>query len=183
MIAQLEGLLFLCGDEGITTHDIKSILNLNDHNLQNLISSLKKDYENQERGLNLEVYGDICKLVTKKEHAEVYSKLVELEVSRPLSQSSLEVLAIIAYNQPITRSRVDEVRGIGSAHILRRLTSKNLIEEFGRSELPGRPILYKTTSKFLDSLGIKNLEELPKIDELEENSEEKDLFSSKYTEL
>lgn len=182
MTAPLEGVLFLCGDEGITKEELKEILNLNNKELDELLEKLSFDYENATRGIKLEIFGDICKLVTKKEYSDTFSKLVEIDSNRPLSQAALEVLAIIAYNQPITRSKVDEIRGIGSSNLMRKLVLKDLIYEFDRSELPGRPILYKTTSKFLDSIGLKSLEQLPEIKEEDESKEEKDLFSSKYTE-
>lgn len=182
MTAPLEGILFLCGDEGISKDDLKEILELKETDLNNLIETLMYEYENNSRGIKLEVFGDLCKLVTKKEHANVYAKLVELDTNRPLTQAALEVLAIIAYNQPITRSRIDEIRGIGSSHIVRKLVVKDLIIEASRSEQPGRPILYKTTSKFLDSLGLKCLNDLPVIDENTSEENETDLFSSKYTE-
>lgn len=183
MIAPLEGILFLCGDEGISREDLKELLNLKEVELNDILEKLMYEYENDNRGIKLELFGDICKLVTKKEHANIYTKLVELDTSRPLSQTALEVLAIIAYNQPITRSRIDEIRGIGSSHIVRKLVFKDLIVEDSRSEQPGRPILYKTTSKFLDSLGLKTLKDLPVINENFEEDIEKDLFASKYTEV
>lgn len=182
MTAPLEGILFLCGDEGISKDDLKEILDLKETDLNQLLENLTFEYENNNRGIKLEVYGDLCKLVTKKEHANIYAKLVELDTNRPLSQAALEVLAIIAYNQPITRSRIDEIRGISSSHIVRKLVVKDLIFEASRSEQPGRPILYKTTSKFLDSLGLKSLNDLPVIDENSTEENETDLFSSKYTE-
>lgn len=183
MIAPLEGILFLCGDEGISKDDLKEILDIKEVELSQLIENLSYEYENNNRGIKLEVFGDLCKLVTKKEYSSVYSKLVEIDTNRPLSQSALEVLAIIAYNQPITRSRIDEIRGISSSHMLRKLVVKDLIYEASRSEQPGRPILYKTTSKFLDSLGLKSLSDLPVIDENSLVENETDLFSSKYTEV
>ena len=99
-----------------------------------------------------------------------------------LSTSALETLAIIAYNQPMVRSQIDEVRGVDSSYNVRRLVLKGLIEEKGRSELPGRPILYGTTDKFLSHFGISSLAELPKIESDEEIDEDVDLFESKYQE-
>ena len=99
-----------------------------------------------------------------------------------LTQSNLETLAIIAYNQPITRSQIEEVRGVSSTHIIRKLLIRNLIQEVGRSELPGRPILYGTSDFFLDYFGISSLEQLPVIETEEIVEEEKNLFDSKYKE-
>ena len=104
--------------------------------------------------------------------------------SNTLSQAALETLAIIAYNQPVTRTQVDEIRGVNSGQVMRKLVAKNLIKEIGRSDAVGRPILYKTTSDFLDYFGLATIEELPKIEELKigEASEETDLYHSRYQE-
>ena len=101
-----------------------------------------------------------------------------------LSQAALEVLAIIAYNEPITRAKVDEMRGVDSAYILRKLLAKGLIKEAGRSDLPGHPILYKTTDDFLDYFGLSTKDDLPDIDTIiVEDDGEKDLFKSGYKEI
>lgn len=182
MIGPLEGILFLVGTEGINKNDLMRILEVNNEELDKLIGGLQEMYNDQNRGLQLEIFGDMCKLITKKEHNLIYSKLVSIDIDRPLTTSALEVLAIIAYNEPITRTKIDEIRGVSSSHLVRRLLLKDLIEEAGRAETAGRPILYKTTSGFLDCFGIKNLDELPKIELCEKELEETDLFSSKYTE-
>ena len=104
-----------------------------------------------------------------------------------LSQAALETLAIIAYNEPITRIQVDKIRGVSSGQMIRKLVAKGLIKESGRSDLPGRPILYETTNDFLDYFGLKNIEELPDMEKYieeaeEEIEEEKDLYTAKYKE-
>ena len=100
-----------------------------------------------------------------------------------LSNQALETLAIIAYNEPITRIDVDEIRGVDSAYVVRRLLAKGLIKECGRDDKPGHPILYKTTDEFLDYFGLSSKEDLPKIEELkQEDNEDKDLFKSTYKE-
>ena len=101
--------------------------------------------------------------------------------SDTLSEAALETLAIVAYNQPITRLVIDEIRGVSSSHIVRKLVSKNLICEIGRSETAGRPILYGTTSLFLDYFGLKTIKDLPQI-EINIDDSEKDLYNSKYNE-
>lgn len=182
MIAPIEGILYLCGEEGISKNDLKKILNISDQELEEAIFELKKIYDDDSRGIKIEFYGDCLKLVTKVEYCDIFSKLVEVDANKPLSTSALEVLAIVAYNQPITRIKIDEVRGVNSHHMVRKLLLKELIEETGRSNLPGRPILYKTTVKFLDCLGIKDLNELPNIEIQDKDIEESELFSSKYKE-
>ena len=179
--AVLEGLLFVCGDEGITREKLLKILKVSEEDLQKIIEDYEKDLNSEERGLKLEKYNDNYKLVTKKEHANFYKSLVDEEVSDTLSPAALETLAIIAYNQPITRIMVDEIRGVSSAYVMRKLVLKNLIKEVGKSELPGRPLLYGVTDQFLDYFGLKSLDDLPKI-ENDEIEDTKELFTSKYKE-
>lgn len=179
--AVLEGLLFVVGDEGITKEKLCNILGISSEDVQRLINEYCNDLKSDDRGFMLEEFNDNYKLVTKKEHYSYYKNLVNEEMSDTLSPAALETLAIIAYNQPITRLMVDEIRGVSSVYVMRKLILKNLIKEVGRSELPGRPILYGVTDQFLDYFGLKSLDELPKI-EKEETTETTELFSSKYKE-
>ncbi len=179
--AVLEGLLFVVGDEGISKERLVKIMGISDDELQKILNDYSVDLESSDRGIRLEKYNNNYKLVTKKEHAEFYKSLVDEEVSDTLSPAALETLAIIAYNQPITRLMVDEIRGVGSTYVMRKLVLKNLIKEVGKSDLPGRPILYGVTDQFLDYFGLKSLDDLPKIDE-EETVDNQDLFTSKYRE-
>lgn len=181
----LEGLLFVSGDEGLTIEEIKQLLDINDEELKEIILSLQNDYRNEERGIKIETLGLSLKLVTKKEHKDYYQKLFNNEQNDTLSQSGLETLAIIAYNEPITRMQIDEIRGVNSSYVLRKLSLKGLVEEKGKSELPGKPILYGVTNQFLDYFGLKTINDLPKletIEPLEDIEFETDLFSSKYVE-
>lgn len=178
----IEGILFLVGSEGISKEDLISILETDEKTLEKEIEELSKKYESKEHGIKIEYLGNKLKLTTKKEHKEYYEKLAEEEISATLSPACLEALVIIAYNQPITRVKVDEIRGVGSSHLIRKLLLKNLIKELGKSDAPGRPNLYGTTDEFLDYFGLKSIEDLPKIEEIEEVDEEKNLFESKYTE-
>lgn len=179
--AVLEGLLFVVGDEGISKEKLLKILDISEEKLQKIIDEYDKDLQSDDRGFRLEEYNNNYKLVTKKEHADFYKSLVDEEVTDTLSPAALETLAIIAYNQPITRIMVDEIRGVSSAYVMRKLVLKNLIKEVGKSELPGRPLLYGVTDQFLDYFGLSSLDDLPKIDE-EETVEDQDLFTSKYKE-
>lgn len=180
MKAVLEGLLFVSGDEGISQEQLENVLSLPKEEVEKLIEELKTDYAN--RGMMIESFGSKFKFVTRKEHAEYYKKLFNNEDNGNLSPSALETLAIIAYNEPVTRVMIDEIRGVSSAHIVRKLVFRNLIQEKGRSNLPGRPILYGVTDEFLDYFGLNSTNDLPKVPEIEEEKEE-DLFSSKYTEV
>ncbi len=183
LLPVLEGLLFISGDLGLSFDQIKEILVIDDKQLQELIGQLNGEYENGNRGIKLKIFGGNLKLVTKDEHKEYYQKYANTEENGELSQASLETLAIIAYNQPVTRSKVEEIRGVNSSRIVRRLLDRDFIKELGRSELPGRPIIYGVNYKFLDYFGLKSLEELPQFDfKLPEDNSEEDLFESRYKE-
>lgn len=179
----LEGILFVVGDEGVTLNQICDLLEITMEEAKELLKSLKSKYESDDRGLRISYLGNAFKLTTKKEHKEYYKKLVDNPETNLLSQAALETLAIIAYNQPITRVEIDQMRGVGTSHILRKLLAKGLIKETGKSTMPGRPNLYGTTSDFLDYFGIATIEDLPKISfETEEESEKTELFTSIYKE-
>ena len=119
MIAVLEGLLFLVGEEGLSLEEIEEILNISKEEALKILDELKQEYENENRGITLNMLGGVYKLTTKNEHKDYYSKLAEVSSMKSLSQSALETLAIIAYNEPITRSEVDELRGVNSTQIIR----------------------------------------------------------------
>jgi segregation and condensation protein B len=185
--AVLEGLLFVVGEDGLTIDQIEEVLNIDEEAAKNLIRELKKDYEDETRGLRIDFLGNRFKLTTKFEHKEYYQKLIENPETNFLSQAALETLAIIAYNEPITRIQVDALRGVGSTSIIRKLVAKGFIKECGRSDVAGRPILYETTHEFLDYFGLASIEDLPNINEIIEEVEEEsdtntDLYTSKYTE-
>ncbi len=181
--AILEGMLFVVGDDGLTIDQIKDVLELDDEETKKLIISLKQKYEEPDRGIRINYLGNTFKLTTKKEHKDFYKKLIENPETNTLSQSALETLAIIAYNEPITRIMVDDIRGVSSREMIRKLVAKGLVKEFGRSDLPGRPILYKTTSEFLDYFGLSSKDDLPKFDiQIQNTVENIDLYKSKYTE-
>ncbi len=178
----LEGILFVVGDEGISLNSLCEIMNINLEEAKELLLKLKSNYESADRGIRISYLGDAFKLTTKEEHKEYYQKLVENPETNTLSPSALEVLAIIAYNQPITRIEIDEMRGVSSTYIIRRLVAKGLIKEAGKSKLPGRPNLYRTTREFLDCLGLASINELPELQEEKIDDGEKELFSSMYKE-
>lgn len=187
--ALLEGFLFVVGEDGLTIKQIGELLEIDDEEVKEVLEELKKDYEAEDRGLRIDFLGNKLKLTTKFEHREYYQKLIENPETNYLSQSALETLAIIAYNQPITRIQVDTIRGVGSRDVMRKLVAKGFIKEVGRSGLPGRPILYETTSEFLDYFGLATIDDLPNmesfIEELAQknNDDEDDLYKSKYVEI
>ncbi len=185
--AVLEGLLFVVGEDGLTIEQISDVLNITAEEAKTLIMDLKKDYESEDRGLRIDFLGNRFKLTTKFEHKDYYQKLIENPETNTLSQAALETLAIIAYNEPITRVQIDTIRGVGSVSILRKLVAKGFIKESGRSDLPGRPILYETTNEFLDYFGLSSTKDLPNMEDIingvsVEEDDNKDLYTSKYAE-
>ena len=185
-LAVLEGLLFVVGEEGLSLEQIEDVLEINEDESKLLVKRLRENYEAEDRGLRIDFLGNKFKLTTKFEHKEYYQKLIENPLTNTLSQAALETLAIIAYNEPITRIQVDKLRGVSSSQMMRKLVAKGFIKETGRSDLPGRPILYETTSEFLDYFGLPNIEALPDmskfIEETNQETDETDLYQSKYKE-
>ncbi len=181
--AILEGLLFVVGDEGLTLDNICEIMLIDKNEVQELLKKLREEYNKESRGIRISFIGDAFKLTTKGEHKEYYQKLITTRGSNTLSQAALETLAIIAYNQPITRMEIDELRGISSINMIRKLMAKDLIKISGKSSLPGKPNLYRTTSEFLDYFGLATLGDLPELPNVvNNNDEEQELFTSIYKE-
>lgn len=178
----VEGLLYVQGDLGLTIKQIEDILEVDESTAKEIIFNLKNYYDENKRGLRITFLGNTIKLTTREEHRDYYQKLLEEPITNTLSQSALETLAIIAYNEPITRGEVDSFRGVDSSYVMRRLLAKGLIKECGKSDLPGKPILYKTTDDFLDYFGLASKDDLPSIEFLEEEGTPKDLYTSIYKE-
>jgi len=178
----LEGLLFVVGDDGLTLKQISELLDEDIDTCKEILLSLKQSYEAENRGIRISYLGDVFKLTTKKEHKDYYQKLIVNPNTNTLSQAALETLAIIAYNQPITRIEIDELRGVNNTWLLRKLVAKGLIKEVGKSTMPGRPNLYGTTSDFLDYFGLSTIKDLPKIEPKKEEKVTGDLFNSIYKE-
>ena len=176
----LEGLLFAVGDEGITPAQVEYVLEVNKDEVNSLLLELKDRYQNISSGVTIIEVAGVYKMTTKKEHAPYLKRLIQNPHQRGLSNAALEVLAIVAYRQPITRHEIENIRGASSDNVLRKLLNFSLIEERGRLEGPGRPILFKTTDEFLDYFGIKTLEELPELPFITPDfnlEEESDLFN------
>ncbi len=181
--AVIEGLLFASGDEGITIKQLCKVLDISEATATHIIEELKYDYENTNRGLLIMEANDALHLTTKPEHSEYFKKLLETPQTNKMSQAALETLAIIAYRQPITRAEIEEIRGVKSDGPVQTLINRSLIEEMGRKETVGRPILFRTTKDFLTYFGLTSLEELPPLPESDEedmNSQEVDLFFEKF---
>lgn len=180
-----EGLLFAAGEEGLTVQQLSKILELDQSTVQMIMDELKFDYENDMRGITLMQSNEVFHLTTKPEHAPYFEKWIQTPHSSRLSQAALETLAIIAYRQPITRTEIEEIRGVKSERPIQTLLSRSLIEEAGRKETSGRPILYTTSREFLTYFGLTSLDDLPPLPEdFDEMSVEKeaDLFFEKFQE-
>jgi segregation and condensation protein B len=149
----------------VSTARLGSVLDLPADGVRVLLLELEASY--QERGLRLQWVGNQVQLTTAPEAASAVELFLGLESVSRLSQAALEALAIIAYLQPATRPQVDQIRGVNSDGALRTLLSKGLIEEVGRLETPGRPILYATTTDFLQYFGLSALDDLPSLEEEE----------------
>ncbi|WP_085508742.1 SMC-Scp complex subunit ScpB [Thalassobacillus devorans] len=178
----VEGLLFAAGEEGINTNKLRNVLEVEQEALGEILDSLKIDYRDNKRGLALMAVDNMVYMTTKAEHAPYLKRLLDTPYASRLSQAALETLAIIAYQQPITRSEIEELRGVKSERAIQTLTTRSLIKEVGRKEGIGRPILYGTTKDFLTYFGISSLEDLPPLPEgNEEDVEtEADLFFEEF---
>ena len=181
MKSVLEGLLFVVGDEGLSIDEISSIIEKSKEETITLLEELNHDYEDENRGIEIKKLGEKYKLTTKEKNKKYYQKLTEISDVRKLSQSALETLAIIAYNEPITRLEVDELRGVSSAQMIRSLIAKDFVKELGRKDVAGRPILYGITKEFLDYFGLSSKDELPKFEDVKKD-DEVELYNSKYKE-
>lgn len=162
-----EAVLFACGS-AVSFEKIAISIGVNKSEIQKALELLKKRYEKQSSSVELIIYDEYAQFATKAEYGEIVRTALELRKNQPLSKAALEVLAIIAYNQPATRAFIDRVRGVESPSVVASLAEKGLIEEKGRLDAPGRPVLYGTTPIFLRTFGLCSTEELGELPELEE---------------
>ncbi len=156
----IEAILFASG-EPISASRIAEVLELDLRTAKNLLDGISDDFENRESGICVLKLGDSYQMTTNKEYADKVRAALDIRRNQPLSQAALEVLAIIAYNQPVTRAFMEQIRGVDCSGVVANLCEKELIEEAGRLDLPGRPIAFKTTANFLRAFGISSLDLLP----------------------
>ncbi|MBR4013359.1 MAG: SMC-Scp complex subunit ScpB [Clostridia bacterium] len=158
----IEAILYAAGYP-VKYTKIAEVLGLDLRNTKKLIENMAKDFnsDKSKRGINLLIFDETCQFCTKEQYAPYIREALGIRRGGNLSASSMEVLAIVAYNQPITRTFVDQVRGVDSSYAMNSLIDKGLIEACGRLDAPGRPMLYVTTEKFLRVFGIQSLSELP----------------------
>lgn len=165
--AAMEAVLFASG-EPVSLARLAEVLELDEETALRLAEDLKNDYNTRPGGLGIVRLDDRYQMITRRDYAEYIRKTMDIRRNTPLSQAAMEVLAIVAYNQPVTRAFIEQVRGVDCGAVVQGLAAKNLIEEKGRLELPGRPLLYGTTADFLRCFGVSSLSELPPLPQKEE---------------
>lgn len=172
MISALEAVLFANG-EPLSIERISQILEITPENVEKITKALAEKLDANKSGVMLLRLENTYQLASRKEYGAYIKKAFEIKRKTPLSPAALEVLAVVAYNQPITKAFIEQVRGVDCSGVISTLVEKELIEERGRLELPGRPLLYGTTKNFLRCFGINDLSELPELPK--ENTELNDV--------
>lgn len=158
--AALEAVLFAMA-EPVSTERLAGLLQIEPQVVERLCAHLQDAYAEEEHGIELLSLEGCWQFATKTAFGPTVRAALDTRRNTPLSSAALEVLAVIAYNQPVTRSFIEQVRGVDSSGVVQSLTAKGLIEEAGRLDLPGRPIAFQTTAAFLRCFGLASLEELP----------------------
>ena len=169
--ANLEAVLFVA-PVSVTLSQLASALDISEREVEKVLTQLGEDY--QERGLRIQRHAGRIQLTTAPEAGESVERFLGMEITTYLSQAALEALSIVAYEQPVTRPQVDSVRGVNSDGVMKSLLHKGLIQDIGRADGPGRPILYATTPEFLQQFGLNSLEEMPPMELEEEQGESVD---------
>lgn len=176
----IEAILFVAG-EPVQIKDIQRNLNVSELDVMRAIDKLAADFEEQKRGISLHRFGGHIQLSTRAEYAPYVEQMLQPVQRQSLSNAALETLAVIAYRQPVTRLDVEMVRGVKCDYSIQSLVNKNLIEEVGRKEALGRPILYGTTDAFLSHFGLSSVSDLPEpialltLEEKKEGDEDNEL--------
>ena len=156
----IEAILFASGEPVAITR-ISEVIGVDVPTARKLVISLSDDYENRDSGIRILKIEDSYQMTTAKEFSSFVRSALDMRRNQPLSQAALEVLAIIAYNQPVTRAFMEQIRGVDCSGVVATLCEKELIEEAGRLDLPGRPIAFRTTANFLRAFGLSGLDMLP----------------------
>ncbi|MBO4918639.1 MAG: SMC-Scp complex subunit ScpB [Erysipelotrichaceae bacterium] len=176
MEAIVEGLLYIVGEDGVKAEQLAVAIDKSLEDTKIILENIQHKYASELYGIELVGYGSVYKFITKKDVYPYAQILFGTAKPGTLSQAALETLAIIAYKQPITRIEIEELRGVSAEVMLRKLLARNLIREAGRSEAPGRPILYEVTEEFMDSFKLYTLNELPDLPEYKQEEENENLF-------
>lgn len=167
LISKLEAMLFAAGDP-VEASKLTEVLDIDIESVTKMLGHLGALYDERESGLMLIKIDNKYQLCTREKHSEEVRKLLEIKKNTPLSNAAFEVLAIIAYNKTVTRSFVEQVRGVDCSGPISSLVQKGLIEEKGRLDLPGRPLIYGTTDRFLRCFSLNSLDDLPELPKTEE---------------
>ncbi len=172
-MAAIEAVLFASG-EPVECARLAEVLETDEATAAKFADDLMNDYNTRGGGITMVKLDGAYQLCSNRDYADYVRRAMEIRRNTPLSQAAMEVLAIVAYNQPVTRAYVEQVRGVDCSAVMQGLVAKSLIEEKGRLELPGRPLLYGTTKDFLRCFSVSSLEELPPLPQMEvaENGEE-----------
>ena len=176
MEAIVEGLLYIVGEDGVKAEQLAVAIDKSLEDTKIILENIQHKYASELYGIELVGYGSVYKFISKKDVYPYAQILFGTAKPGTLSQAALETLAIIAYKQPITRIEIEELRGVSAEVMLRKLLARNLIREAGRSEAPGRPILYEVTEEFMDSFKLYTLNELPDLPEYKQEDENENLF-------
>ena len=160
LMGKIEAILF-AGGEPVALDRIAQVLGVRTYAVEEILAALKKKYNTRNSGIHLLVLGDAAQFCTNPAFIEPVRAALDLKRNTPLSQAAMEVLAVVAYNQPVTKAFVEQVRGVDCSGVLGSLMQKGLLEERGRLELPGRPLLYGTTENFLRCFQLTTIEDLP----------------------
>ena len=160
--AAVEAILFAAGDS-VEVFRLAAALELEPAEMEDILRRMMLRYEEEDRGIRLVELEDSWQLCTKTEHYEELIRVVKQPKKYTLTEVLLETLSIVAYKQPVTKLEIEKIRGVKSDHAVNKLVEYGLIEEVGRMDAPGRPILFGTTEDFLRSFGVSSVEELPKI--------------------
>ncbi|MER2056077.1 MAG: SMC-Scp complex subunit ScpB [Clostridia bacterium] len=163
---RIEAILFVAG-EAVSLKDMAKALAVGEKELKSALEEIGSEYDYEQRGFMLKRFGDKVQLATRPLYAEDVLRLLQPVQQQSLSQAAMETLAVVAYKQPVTRAEVEQIRGVKCDYSLQSLTAKGLIQEAGRKDTIGRPILYATTDTFLSHFGIATLEDLPPLPEPE----------------
>ena len=170
----IEAVLFASG-EPVSLQRLSEALEVEKKIILQLIHALNDSYEKNENGIYIAVMDNQFQMCSKIKYAPYIKKILDIKRNVPLSQAAMEVLAVIAYNQPVSRSFVEQVRGVDSSGVMTTLQEKDLIEEAGRLDLPGRPISYKVTANFMRCFGLNSLKQLPPLPKDEQESQAQEL--------
>ena len=167
---RIEAILFVAG-EAVSVKDLARALQTGEKELEGILTELQDEYNYEQRGFLLKRFGSNVQLATRPLYSDDVVRLLQPVQQQSLSQAAMETLAVVAYKQPVTRAEVEQVRGVKCDYSLQSLMIKGMIEEAGRKDTIGRPILYRTTDRFLSHFGIRSLEELPPMPEPEQETE------------